>query len=113
MNKLHIGAMAALAAAGTAVAHADPTPPTPDYTWECDTDEYGHTSCRAVPKPECGITPNDRRVYTLPPGTLEQPGIPTIGGQELLPFPCNIPPATLLPGASGPYPYPIVPGPTG
>jgi hypothetical protein len=62
------------------VAHGDPTPdPTPGYTWECDTDSFGHTSCRAVPIPECGLSQDGRWIVPIPPGS--NPG--------LMPAPCS------------------------
>jgi hypothetical protein len=61
-------AIAALAAAGMAtagVAHADP-----DYTWECDTDTYGHTTCRAEPIPTCAVSQDGQWVVQVPRGSL-------------------------------------------
>jgi hypothetical protein len=119
MNRLCIGAVAALAAVGMAVAHADPDP---DYTWECDTDDFGHTSCKAVQKPECGEV--DGWVVQFPPGRLSQQPYPTDSqGKMAMPAPCvggppyfphapyptsevHWPPP---PPTSGPYP--VVPGP--
>jgi hypothetical protein len=71
---------AALLAAGAALtvgtAHADPTP---DYTWECDTDSYGHSTCRAEPIPHCSVSADGQWVVVVPPG----------GTYPGLPAPCN------------------------
>ncbi len=62
-----------LALSGATAAMAEPTPdPLPDYTWECDTDSSGHTSCYAVGKPDCLVSPDGKWVLVYPPGTFEQ-----------------------------------------
>ena len=85
-------AASALLTSETAVAHADP-----DYTWECDTDTYGHTSCKAVPIKHCAETADGGWVVVVPPGA-PYPGIPAPcsrfgpGGTDLqAPYP--VPPA--------------------
>ena len=91
MNKLHTGAIAALAAVGmatAAVAHADPTPappPTPDYTWECDTDSLGHTSCRPEAIPVCGLTADKQWVVEALPGVRPLYPAPCYGGAPNFP----------------------------
>jgi len=92
---------AALTLIGAPAAHADPTPdPTPGYTWECDTNDFGHRSCSAVPEPECGLVKG--WVVQLPPGTFEQPSLPKVQGQVVLPAPCT----------GGPPNFPRAPYPT-
>lgn len=59
------------------IAHADPTPPpTPDYTWECDTDSSGHSSCHAEPIENCGLSEDRQWVVVIPTGTKAVYGMP-------------------------------------
>jgi hypothetical protein len=76
---------ATLALIGAATASADPTPtPSPDYTWECDTDVYGHTSCHAEQIPTCVVSQDGQWVVEIPAGSkLGDPGYTGI------PAPCN------------------------
>jgi hypothetical protein len=101
---------ATLALMGAPAAHADP-----DYTWECDNDAYGHTSCRAEPIPHCGVSSDGKWVVVLPPG---RDGGRRPDGRAITPAPCtggppyfpHAPyPATAIFGT--PSPAPVAPTP--
>jgi hypothetical protein len=62
-----VALMGAGAALSTGTAHADPTP---DYTWECDTDSFGHSTCHAEQIPICGVSQDGQWVVVAPSGTM-------------------------------------------
>ena len=100
---------ATLTLVGVPVASAEPTPPpSPGYTWECDTDVYGHTSCRAEPIPRCAYTADGLAIVSIPPGTDFGPGqvpVPCFFREELppppFPTPFMMPNRPPLPGQPG------------
>jgi hypothetical protein len=82
------------------VTHADPTPtppPMPGYTWECDTDDFGHTTCSAVAIPTCGLSPDGKWVVPVPPGSQSLIPAPCTGGPPNFP---RAPYPTTIPGLS-------------